>query len=228
VASAKAQPEAQGLVNQPAAAATLTLAGAELSKAKLGLVLADGQTPPPVLSSFWLEQTSQGLRIIDADGSVYAGSILQSEQKQSDFLHRDAAAASSAPTAQSTLRARALATDAVGPQLDVKRADRGFGSEPAANALTALGLPAQSFRVTGTNLTLGRAIVFTGQLFGPTNSVPWVRTSLLTNLAVGARAAGRAEELRQGATAASGGMVAGKLTIGTNQPIDIRAVPAQQ
>ncbi|MCX6924273.1 MAG: hypothetical protein NT154_13830 [Verrucomicrobia bacterium] len=103
----------------------------------------------PVLAAFQLEQTGQELRIVDADGSVYSGFLQTTE-------------------APRRTRSTQVEAPAASPS---SRAVKGMLEEKAAPSLVP-GRPAPltySFRVTGTNRSLNKSVVFTGNLLTITN-----------------------------------------------------------
>jgi hypothetical protein len=103
-----------------------------------------GTAAHPVLASFQFAQTGSELRIVDGDGSVYSGHL-----QVADTTRRERATRSEAP-------ATAAAARAPNDTLE---------GRPAA-WLAADGVLPQTyfFRVTGTNRSLHKKVVFTGNL----------------------------------------------------------------
>jgi hypothetical protein len=95
-----------------------------------------------ILVSFRVEQTGQQLRIIDSDGSVYAGPILDNEAQRAGM----------APPAivRNTPESEALKVEA-------------FALHAPAREMGSL------FQVAGTNLRSQQRVVFSGTLLGSTN-----------------------------------------------------------
>jgi hypothetical protein len=166
---------------------------------------ADKVSPAqPVLASFQVEQSGTELRIIDGDGSVYRGVV-----QIADGVERRRSVHEEKPTVAWALKAPAAEP---APQAAV---DAGF-SRPAAQNYY--------FRVTGTNRTLHKKVVFTGNLVAATN---WTRFTQLTN-ALSDRSTAHGS-----LTAPAGrsplpllnARISGKAVIGDRKEIEINAVP---
>ena len=165
-----------------------------------------------MLVSFQLEQSGQAVRIVDKDGSVYAGSLLAADL--ADRL---------APT-EAAKPATAGAPDALQRRLAPGAAP---ASPPPASSFQQTASSFCFFRVAGTNRTLNQKVVFSGKLFGVTNAA-----AAATGLG-NAWDGGSANRL--GATPLIGGQVgpaplspsriAGKAVIGRGREIEINAVP---
>ena len=97
-----------------------------------------------MLASFQVQQSGEELRIVDADGSVYSGTL------------RLAAPTRRAPTAKPEASAAPRASRASQALLADKTVDR-LDSD-------RLGPQTYTFRVAGTNLSLSKKVVFTGSL----------------------------------------------------------------
>ena len=111
-------------------------------------VLTDSLSPSqPVLASFQIEPSSSGLRIIDGDGSVYAGYLQPAENAAS--LAAGKALNRASPGATKFAEGR-----------------EGPAAMPAVPA-GAQGWSNYFFRVVGTNQTLNQRVVFTGNLVCP-------------------------------------------------------------
>ena len=111
--------------------------------------LLDATPASPVLTSFEVEQNGNELRVVDNDGSVYAGQLQPSQSKTKSTL---AAPAKSGlfkpPTSNATESAAAKfsATPPTGPGL-------------------------YFFRVVGTNQSLNQRVEFTGNVMTPSNTL---------------------------------------------------------
>jgi hypothetical protein len=169
-------------------------------------LLADRAAPTPaVLASFQVEQTGSQLRIVDGDGSVYSGYLQPAGAK----LGRRAVR-TEAPAVAESRRA---------PGAPLARST-GFG--PEADRLTSLSY---TFRVTGTNRSLNRKIVFTGNLLTATN--PAFSPPALTN-----QGPGGVLERYQAVPAQPAPLpllnsrISGKVVIGADKPVEINALPA--
>ena len=104
-------------------------------------------TAPMVLLSFQVEQHGRELRMIDGDGSVYSGYVQPVGDSESGR---------SGPAARP---AKALKAPA----------DQFPSNAPSAPPAKPAVEPAYLFRVTGTNRTLGKQVVFNGKLTAVTN-----------------------------------------------------------
>ena len=173
------------------------------SKAKN--LLAD-EVPPaqPVLTSFRVERSGSELRIVDGDGSVYSGFV-----QIADGAERLGSVNGEKPAAARALKARA--------------------AKPAPQAATAAGSSAQAgqnyyFRVTGTNRTLHKKVVFTGNLVGAANVTLFTQTTnaLSYGTAVGGSQPAPAVQSPQPLLNAR---ISGKAVIGDRKEIEINAVP---
>jgi hypothetical protein len=106
------------------------------------------QAAAPVLAEFDFEQTGNRVRVVDADGSVYDGLIVEdlvkADQDSKEAARRDGA-----------------------QNLKLKNA-------PSRQNALAEGMPADSpalnFRASGTNRTLQQAVTINGVLFGTTTN----------------------------------------------------------
>jgi len=157
------------------------------------------QTGQTVLSSFEVEQTAQQLRIVDADGSIYTGSIQLAE-------------------ARPRLRSAEAQHIAVG---DSSQGKLGPTSAVAFDAAGELG-QIYSFRVTGTNRTLNQSVVFTGSLTAMTNAAAIGQVT--SNLGA---TGGRSQLPSAPATLLPlvNSRISGKAIIGRSTEVEINAVP---
>ncbi len=157
------------------------------------------QAGQPVLSSFEVEQTAKQLRIVDADGSIYTGSIQLSE-------------------------ARPRLRSAEAQQIAVGESSQGRLGPTSAIAFDAAGLPGQiySFRVTGTNRTLNQSVVFTGSLTAMTNAATFGQVT--SNLGA---TGGRSQLPSAPPTLVPlvNSRISGKAIIGRSTEVEINAVP---
>ena len=196
--------------------------------AKAKSSLADSAAPlHPVLASFQIEQAGPMLRIVDGDGSVYTGSL-----QSASAARRARSPKPEAPAATYGARAPTREID----QLTASRVDS-----------DALAQQTYAFRVTGTNRSLQKQVVFTGNLLTATNltlSLPGP-----TNFSVGG-ALGRADRqdafsYRATNLGTGGGLdgspnataqpvflpllnsrISGKVVVGSGKPTEINALPA--
>jgi hypothetical protein len=169
-------------------------------------LLADKAKPAhPVLASFHVEQADRELRITDGDGSVYAGYL-----QAADTVQRARPAKAEAPAAARVSRGRGGALE----------------QSPSANLDT--DQPASQnyfFRVAGTNQTLRKQVVFTGNFITAANSISLPPTD--TNLAFGNRLGNaQAGSPQQNVLPLLNSRIAGKLVIGSDKAIEINALPA--
>jgi hypothetical protein len=158
-----------------------------------------------ILVSFRVEQSGQELRVIDSDGSVYAGLI----QSATELLPAPAAS----PGNRATL-ADALATG---------RSQNASAGLPRAN-LNQQSLAASAFQVIGTNRSSNQRVRFSGTITGDTNDIAAANTNVVQ--AVGAL--GNANQLSNGPEFRSNQNLhlSGKAVIGRDQEVEIDAVPA--
>ena len=169
--------------------------------------LADEPAPAqPVLASFQVEQTGSELRVVDADGSVYTGYV------------QVAAAARPARTVR--LEAPAAAPAARAPKDAVE--DR------SAARLDSDQLARQTyyFHVTGTNRSLHKNVVFTGNLLPATPAT--ASAPPITNLSAGTGLGGsQTRSTRQLALPLQNSRISGKVAIGNAKAVEISAEPAR-
>jgi hypothetical protein len=153
-----------------------------------------------ILVSFRVERTGRELRVIDQDGSVYAGTI------------RATTAGLVAPSAQM-------------PVGDAHRDDKLQGSATSPSNFELAQLPTASavtaFQVVGTNRTWNQKVVFSGTLTGNTGALGRITQPQRESLAGAVQLLGaQTNQLRQGLR------VSGRAVIGAGQMIDINAAPA--
>ena len=161
--------------------------------------------PRPVLTSFQVEQSGSELRIVDGDGSVYKGYIAAS-----DSMARSRAADYGAVPAPAAARAT-KSTDASATRHE---ADRPL-------------LQNYFFRVSGTNLSLQKQVVFTGSLLpaAHTNTLAPTSTNLvlLKSAASLQTSSGEVHALPLSST-----RISGKVVVGNGKAVDIKAEPASR
>ena len=176
------------------------------SEAKARFGLADrADTLQPVLASFQVEQDGQQLRIVDADGSVYSGSLQLADAARRTRAAKPEAAAS------------APASRALGVRLEESAA--------SGRDLDQLLSHVYAFRVAGTNRSLNKKIVFTGNLLPSTNLAP--SPPAATNFGFAAGTAGtRVGAVQPVRLPLLNSRIAGKVVIGTGNAVEVNALPA--
>jgi hypothetical protein len=167
----------------------------------------DDQTAPahPVLAAFQVEQAGRELRIVDGDGSVYSGYL-----QLADAARRRSSATAEAPAAARPSRA-------LGTVLEEKSKAIQDADQPAPQTYF--------FRVTGTNRSLQKKVVFTGNLLSATNLALF---QVVTN---DLKISGSLVGLRGGAGQPAplpllNSRISGKVVIGNAQAVEINALPA--
>jgi hypothetical protein len=152
-----------------------------------------------------MQQTGDQLRIIDGDGSVYSG-----------YVRPDDA----------TRRARAAKAEASAPPM-ASRTTKSALEEKAMDRLDSDRLTSQtySFRVAGTNRSLNKKVVFTGNLLPATNVtlLPPATTNLNT---WGGLGGGQNSPAQQILRPILNTRITGKVVIGSGKPVEINALPA--
>jgi hypothetical protein len=174
-------------------------------KSKTKAALPDKATPAhPVLASFQVEQAGSTLRIVDNDGSVYSGYV------------QPPAAARRQRSAKAEGAAITRAPQALGAVLEE--------SPAASRDSDQLAQQAYFFRVTGTNRSLNKKVVFTGNLTAATNLVLF---QTATNyLKIGGAVGGFQDSAAQpGLLPLLQSRISGKLVIGNGKAIEINAIP---
>jgi hypothetical protein len=157
-----------------------------------------------VLASFQVEQAGRELRIVDGDGSVYSGYV-----QIADDARRQRSAKAEAPAA-------AAGSMALRKTLEGRPAAR-FNSDQSA-AQTYF------FRVAGTNRSLNKTVVFTGNLMAATN---WAGFQAVTN-GLGAGGSLNAFQNRSAwpdLLPLRNSRVSGKVVGGNGKPVEINALP---
>ena len=174
-------------------------------EAKAKAALADKATPAhPVLASFQVEQAGPALRIVDGDGSVYSGYVqLAAAARRQRATKAENSAATRAP-------------QTLGAALE---------ESPAASLNSdQLAQPAYFFRVAGTNRSLNKKVVFTGNLTAATNLVLFQPGT--NYLKFGGGLGGFQEAAPQpGFLPLPQSRISGKLVIGNSKAVEINAVP---
>jgi hypothetical protein len=172
--------------------------------AKAKSSLANKDTPAqPVLASFQVEQTGTRLRIVDGDGSVYSGSVQIADAAQRQRSGKvEASATSRAPAASGVLEEKTAAG------LDADQ----------------LALQSYAFRVTGTNRSLHKKVVFTGTLLAATN--PPTLQSFTNRLSLaGSFGGGQASPTQSNLPPLLNSRISGKVVVGNAKAVEINALP---
>ena len=167
--------------------------------------LADKVSPAqPVLTSFQFEQSGSELRIVDGDGSVYSGFV-----QIADGTERLRSVNGEKPAAAPALKSRAAKP---APQSAIAAGS----SRPAGQSYY--------FRVAGTNRTLHKKVVFTGNLVAAANVTLFtpITNALSYRSAVGGSQPALAGQSPQPLRNAR---ISGKAVIGDRKEIQINAVP---
>jgi hypothetical protein len=160
-----------------------------------------------VLDSFRVEQSGGTMRVIDGDGSVYAGFVQVSDQPSQHSLDSSVTVAREAESAQ--------------PQAAAKSA-----TVQSADALS--GLPDSAsyfFRVTGTNRTSRQPVVFSGMFIPVSPRISGVITG-----SQGRAVSGLVQPAPStpGTLPLSRSQLRGRAVIGATNAIDVNASPSPQ
>jgi hypothetical protein len=158
----------------------------------------------PVLASFEVEQAGPELRIVDGDGSVYSGYV-----QLADAARRRLAASGEAS-------AVTRAPHAMGGVLEEKSAASREADQPAP--------PAYFFRVAGTNRSLHKKVVFTGNLMAATNSASFQPYTNILSLG-GGLARQRAGSAQPNLLPLLNSRISGKVVVGNGKAVEINALP---
>ena len=123
------------------------------------------QLPEPILEDFQIERTGNLVRVIDRDGSVYTGSVINQEKFTAPLASK-LSAANSAPAKRrvKTENVGGLAPAALTPGRSSISA-----SKKRSGDVSVATLPVEGqffFRVQGTNQTLRKMVVFEATLDG--------------------------------------------------------------
>ena len=162
------------------------------------------QSGNQILVSFRVEQSGRELRVIDQDGSVYAGPI-QTEGAGVAAAFADERAGAGGIYGREKVQASAAAP-------------RNFKSTQQSAA-------ASVFQVVGTNRSSNQRVIFSGTLSGATNAPVTSKTEPVTG-----RIGGAVQLLPNAANQSlQNARVSGRAVIGTGQVVDIEAaaVPGQ-
>ncbi len=159
--------------------------------------------PTPVLSSFQVRQSGTGVQMIDGDGSVYTGSLQPA----------DAGSLTAQPERPAPTRALRLAEA------------KGRPTAPLPSAASAQTWSNYFFRVVGTNQTLNKRIVFTGNLVCPAN-FPMPRAA--ADRVPGGQGGGSiGAPSNANFLPLSNARISGKVLLDNRQEIQINALPAK-
>jgi hypothetical protein len=177
-------------------------------ESKTKAVFADKAAPAhPVLASFQVEQAGPALRIVDGDGSVYSGYV------------QIAAAAGRQRAAKAEGAALARAPQTLGAVLEE--------SPASSRDSDQLAQQAYSFRVAGTNRSLNKKVVFTGNLMAATNLVLFQPATNYLKLGggIGGFQAGAPQP---GLLPLVRSRISGKVVIGNGKAVEINAIPTSR
>ena len=157
-----------------------------------------------VLASFQVEQAGPELRIVDGDGSVYSGYVQVAEAPR-----RKRSAQAEAPAA-----ARAPAV-----------LGGGLAEKSAARLDADQSVPQNYFfRVVGTNRTVHKKVVFTGNLLAATNS--HLLQPFTNSLRLGSDVSGgRTGSAQQNLLPLLNTRISGKVVVGNGKAVEINALP---
>jgi hypothetical protein len=171
-----------------------------------GAVTDKPASPSPVLTSFQVQQVGSELRVVDRDGSVYAG-----------YWQAGAIPPPAIPTSTEGL--------AVAPRSQTREQ---FVELKPARALQKDQLASQSyaFRVVGTNRSLNQLVVFTGRMLTATNST-W-SMPVATNLNIVRGTDGTRPPLaQQGIMPLLNTRISGHVVVGSGKAAEVNALPAK-
>ncbi len=158
------------------------------------------QTPTAMFSSFQMEQFGTNVRFFDQDGSIYLGGIEQPTNAVEGAV----------------LSVPVTATSAA-------RRTRGAQERSQDEAAAAQNQAAFSFRASGTNRTLGRPVILTGQYFEGANApIPADAYGGAAKAQTGARLEQRLEQRQQQQQAQR--MIIGTAVVSETNQIQLRAV----
>ena len=159
----------------------------------------------PVLASFQVEQSGPELRIVDGDGSVYSGFVRSADgadRLRSVNGEKSAAARSRTALAAKSGLQSAAASDA--------------GGQAGQNYF---------FRVAGTNRSLNKKVVFTGNLMAATNLALASQVTNAWGKGEAAAAAQAPSAVRSPQSLLMNSRISGKVVIGDRKEIEVNAVP---
>ena len=167
--------------------------------------LADKATPVhPVLASFEVEQAGTELRIVDGDGSVYSGYV-----QIADVARRRLAASAEASAVTQAPQAIRRA-----------REEKAWASRDADQPAP----PAYFFRVAGTNRSLHKKVVFSGNLMATTNSPSFQGFTNLLSLG-GGLGGQRPASAQPNFLPLLNSRISGKVVIGNGKAVEVNALP---
>ena len=158
----------------------------------------------PVLASFRVEQAGPALRIVDGDGSVYSGYVqIATAARRQRLAKTESSAATRAP-------------QTIGAVLEERPAASLDSDQPAQ--------PSYFFRVAGTNRSLNKKVVFTGNLTATTNLVLFQTTT--NYLKLGGGIGGYQNSAPQpGLLPLLQSRISGKVVVGNGKAVEINAIP---
>lgn len=204
-----------GGAQQPAPVITQNFAQVELPAARR---VAAKQTPvQTVLNSFRVEQSGDRIQIVDNDGSTYAGYarlVGTSKQLDKDVAAVFVADAFAVKRESMTINGAKAAKAPVGVQL----------APPPASEISPTEGQNYAFHVTGTNRALNEPVVFTGNLFLPTNvAVAPVAPAMDAKGAQLLKMPIRQDQLQRARTQFQNWRVNGTAVVGKHQTISVDA-----
>jgi hypothetical protein len=154
-----------------------------------------------VLASFHLEREGEVVRIVDADGSVYTGSVQMSV----------------APAPVRSAGDKKLPTDL----------ERKTEQNAVTRAVESQARQVFSFRAVGTNLSLNEKVVFTGNVVASANETAFKQTTNGPSGAVNGSPTLPAEPSPFSIKLLPDSRVSGRVQIGEGKEIEVNAVPAK-
>jgi len=163
----------------------------------------------PVLASFQLEQNGDDIRVVDSDGSVYAGSLLETNANQN------------APAQMASRMATFAPRQAAEQNANKQNMQSSAG-----------GIP---FRVTGMNRSSQQNVVFEGSLSTIPNPTGNQQNGVITGIGGNAANAGQAalsgqaqQRNQQQPVPLSNSRITGTATVGETNQIEVNAVSVTQ
>jgi hypothetical protein len=190
---------ADGAKRSPAPIVQATQQFVQVASPNKTAELADKRSATkPILFSFELQQLGREVRIIDSDGSVYSGSFQPAEV----FSYLE-----SPPSEKAAVTRSLQTTEALSQRKDA------FADSKLQTDMS------YAFKVVGTNQTLKQIVTFTGQVLAPTNALSLVAPAGTVN-------GNRVARPELNPLPLQNSRVAGKALIGTNQEIEVNAIPS--
>jgi hypothetical protein len=177
---------------------------------------------PTVLNSFQFEQLAGEVRIVDADGSVYAGNVV-TEGETDAYFARSRQDQSGARVEGQPVTSGSLRPSQAAPAKAAEERSRKPAVEDEVRARAGQAAASQQqvfFRVSGTNRSLNQVVVFTGN-------------ALVQGLSSDGRLSGQMavrrdqalEKAAQGASTPPVLRIEGRVSIGGRSQVPVEAVP---